>query len=106
MPFQVLISFHSLVRLISQAWSASQPMKAFTDMLPSKGKKKELQEFLGIINYLGIFFFRMVERSSYLTIFTCQFGRYSYTLKEDMFQHQIDRIFKNYPMYLALQMTY
>ena len=46
------------------------------------------------------------ERSSYLTIFTCQFGRYSYTLKEDMFQHQIDRIFKNYLMYLALQMTY
>ena len=53
------------------------------------------------------------ERSSYLTTFACQFGRYRYKRLphgavpvRDMFQQKIDKIVKIYQMYLTLQMTF
>ena len=45
-----------------------------------------------------------LKTKSYLTIFSCQFGRYRYTKLPfgtapagNMFQHKIDRIFKELP---------
>ena len=47
---------------------------------------------------------KLDDRSSYLTTFACQFGRYRYKIllfgaapTGDMFQHKIDEIFKNLP---------
>ena len=47
---------------------------------------------------------KLVDKSSYLTAFACQFGRYRYkrlpfgaASTADMFQHKIDEIFKDLP---------
>ena len=47
---------------------------------------------------------KLDEKSSYLTTFACQFGRYRYKRLSfgavhagDMFQHKINGIFKNFP---------
>ena len=52
---------------------------------------------------------KLDEKSSYLTIFTCQFGRYSYKRLPfgvapagDMFQRKTDDIYKDLPIVIGI----
>ena len=59
-------------------------------------------KYLSVIDWsFGYHNLKLDDRSSYLTILACQFGRYKYkrlpfgaALTDDMFQHKIDEILK------------
>ena len=78
----------------------TQP-SAYNDIFPKLNNVK----YLSLIDAnSGYYSPKLDERSSYLTTFAGQFGRYKYKRLPfgaaptgDMFQHKIDEIFKNLP---------
>ena len=84
----------ALIRLIHRG-----PM--LNDILP----KLNNVQYISIIDAsLGYHNLKLDKKSSYLTTFACQFGRYRYkhlpfgaALVGDMFQHKIDKIFNDIP---------
>ena len=73
----------------------------FNDIFP---KLNNVQYLCLIDARSGYYNLKLDERSSYLTTFSCQFGRYrckrlpfGAAISGDMFQRKIDKIYKDFP---------
>ena len=95
----------------SQAMSRSSKAKSTgNDIFPELNNV----QYLSLIDACsGYYSLKLDERSSYLTTFACQTGRYRYRWLPfetaptgDMFQRKVDKIYKDLPMYLTSLMAF